>query len=167
MRWVTQEHVQIARLASAWLIRRFIDPEAEFAFVPRGTELASIKDGTPFHLQGAKLFNREGKNTFEVIVDTYHLAEREPVLEELGQIVRSADRLHNQVAFRGVPMREAVSSETPAEAPGLQALLHGSGLVASGDLDAIDRATASLDAMFASLRARREPPPERSAQRRE
>lgn len=167
MRWVTQEQVQIARLASAWLIHRFIDPQAEFVFVPRGTDPATISEGTPFHLQGGKLFSREGKNTFEVIVGEYRLAEREPVLEELGQIVRAADRLHSQVAFRGVPMREAVSEETPPEAPGLQALLHGTGLAAHDDLDAIARASASLDAFFASLKNRREPRPERTAAARE
>ena len=55
MRWVTHEQVQIARLASAWLIRRFVDLEAEFAFVPRGTEAAAVTAGTPFHMSGAEL----------------------------------------------------------------------------------------------------------------
>ena len=108
MRWVTHENVQIARLASAWLIRRFVDGEAEFAFVPRGTAPCDVADGTPFHMNGAQLANHEERGTFEVIVDRYGLAAAHPALAELGLMVRAADRIHSKVAFRGEPMQQSV-----------------------------------------------------------
>src|SRR5438067_3491512 len=156
MRWVTTENVQIARLASAWLIKRFIDPWAEFVFVSRGTEVSAVTDGTPFHMTGAELANQNGRGTFEVIADAHGLTDKDPVLVDLGQMVRAADAIHSKVAFRGVPMREAAPADAPPEAAGLQVLLHGSRLVAASDLDAIERASASLDAIYASLQARRE-----------
>jgi len=156
MRWVTHENVQIARLASAWLIKRFIDPDANFAFVPRGTEVGAVTEGTPFHMSGADLANRDDRGTFQVIAETYGLAEKDPVLVELGEVVSAADAIHSKVAFRGVPMSEAAPPGGPPESPGLQALLHGSRLVAASDLEAIERAAASLDAIYASLQARRD-----------
>ena len=54
MHWVTQENLQVDWLASAWLIRRFVDAEAEFVFVPRGTEAQAVEIA-PFHLLGAQL----------------------------------------------------------------------------------------------------------------
>lgn len=156
MRWITQQNVQIARLASAWLIRRFVDPEAEFSFVPRGTEASSVTDGTPFHLPGAELASRDERGTFEMILDKYGLAERDAALAELGPIVRVADHIHGPVGMRGVPVRDVLPGDAPPEAAGIHALLHGSRLVAANDLDAMERAASALDAVYASLQARRE-----------
>jgi len=72
-----------------------------------------VANGTLFHLPGAALGNSGA------IVETYALAAREPTLVELTEIVRGADALHAQVAFRGVPMREAVTPDLPPETPGL------------------------------------------------
>src|SRR5439155_1188141 len=81
-----------------------------------------------FHMSGADLANRDDRGTFQVIAETYGLAERDPVLVELGEVVRAADAIHSKVAFRGVPMSEAAPPGGPPESPGLQALLHGSRL---------------------------------------
>ena len=53
MRWITRERVQIDRLAFAWLIRRFVDPQAEFSFVLRGTTASDVTDGIPSNYRAA------------------------------------------------------------------------------------------------------------------
>lgn len=55
MKWVTREKVHVDRVACPWLIKRFIDPEAEFIFVPRDTDPSTIKDGIPFDMRGVEL----------------------------------------------------------------------------------------------------------------
>jgi len=52
MKWVTREKVHVDRVACPWLIKRFIDPEAEFIFVPRDTDPSTIKEGIPFDIKG-------------------------------------------------------------------------------------------------------------------
>lgn len=156
MHWITTEGVQIDRVASAWLIRRFVDAGAEFAFVPRGTPVEAIIDGTPFYLPGAKLAKRDGRSTFEAIMDAYDLAKTEPALIELGEILRAVDELHGPVAFRGVAMREALPADAPPETSGLQTILHGVRLISPDDQTAIANAMVVLDAAHAALRARRE-----------
>lgn len=59
MRWATKENVAFERIGSAWLITRFIDPGAEFVFVPGGTDPASIPKAIAFHLRGAALHHTE------------------------------------------------------------------------------------------------------------
>ena len=154
MRWVTQEHVQVSRICSAWLIRRFIDRQPEFGFVPRGTSAAAVTDGTPFHLPGAELNRSESRSTFEVIVATYDLATYEPALLDLGPIVGEADRLHAQVNVRGGSWAEALKAETPPESPGLATALYGLRRSESDDLALIERAGVLLDAFHEALAAR-------------
>jgi len=154
MRWVTQQHLQVDRLASAWLIRRFVDPEAEFGFVVRGTEAGAVTDGTPFHLPGAELAHRDGRCTFETILSRHSLDRTDVALAELGPIVRVADALHGAVALRGQPVREALQLDAPTEAAGLQAVLHGVRLLAVDDLSAFERASAIMDALYAALQQR-------------
>jgi len=153
MRWITRERVQIDRLASAWLIRRFVDPQAEFHFVPRGAAASDVTDGIPFQLPGGELAPMEGRSTFEAILNTYHLAPTDPALAELGSLVRAADHLHGAVAFRHQSVRDALLADAPPETAGLQMLLHGIRRLATDDQDAIDRATVALDAVYAALRA--------------
>lgn len=153
MRWITQEGVQIDRMSSAWLIRRFVDAEAEFAFVPRGTDAAAIKDGTPFHLPGAAL-SPQGDGAFATIVENFHLAQKEPALGQLVALVQSADRLHSAVAFRGTPMSDALPSDALPETAGLQTALQGVRALAGSDTEAIERASVLLDAFLAALKAR-------------
>jgi hypothetical protein len=70
MRWVTWEHVGIDRIACAWLISRFIDPEAEFLFVPSGT--VSLPDtAEPFDIPGVRLSHRREHSTFHAFLDEY------------------------------------------------------------------------------------------------
>lgn len=98
MRWATRRGVHIDRAASAWLIRRFIDPDAEFVFV---TERAEVPvDATPFDMRGVELGHqhrsaagdRQGDGqdcTFETILRRYELTD--PVLWKLAEAVHEAD----------------------------------------------------------------------------
>ena len=92
MRWITRERIRVGRIGCAWLIKRFIDPEAEFYFVP-GNQLhaeAERLGATPFHVDGAELARQGDVSSFEVVLDRYHLAD-DPALALLGHIVNTAD----------------------------------------------------------------------------
>lgn len=156
MRWITTERVQMDRPASAWLIQRFVDSDADFGSVPRDTKAGAVADGTPFYLPGAALGKRDGHSTFEAILQAYQLTD--PALEELGQTLRAVDELHGPVAFRGVSVRDALPADAPRETAGLQLVLHGVRLLAADDVSAIATANRVLDAAYAALQARREKP---------
>ena len=112
MRWITRERVKVDRVACPWLIRKFVDPEAEFYFVPadRVAAEAARLDATPFDVEGAELGHHGKECTFDAILKRYGLA-RDPALALLGRIVNGADTdntLWNQ-----------------PEAPGLRAIAEG------------------------------------------
>jgi hypothetical protein len=87
VRWATRAGVHIDRAASAWLIRRYVDADAEFIFVHDPAELPS--DATPFDMRGVELGHRGDDCTFETILRRYDLAD--PVLWKLAEIVHEAD----------------------------------------------------------------------------
>jgi len=94
MRWITREHVKVDRVACPWLIRRFVDPSAEFLFVPEAELMATARreQATPFdatRLSEVKLNHRGSRCTFEAILEDFHLTD--PALQRLGLIVRAAD----------------------------------------------------------------------------
>jgi hypothetical protein len=87
MRWATRAGCHIDRAASAWLIRRFIDPDAEFVFVADPSEVPA--DTTPFDMRGAELSHHGGDCTFEPILRRHDLTD--PVLWEIAKTVHEAD----------------------------------------------------------------------------
>jgi len=87
MIWGTRAHCHVDRAACAWLIRRFIDPDADFVFAEDPEDLPP--DAIRFDLRGSELSHHDGRCTFEVMVDRYDLID--PVLEQLGKIVHEAD----------------------------------------------------------------------------
>jgi hypothetical protein len=92
MKWITREHVKVDRVACPWLIRKFVDPDAEFLFVPaeRVTEL-SVRDGaTPYDVPGVELGHHGKECSFDAIVKKYGLA-KDPALVLLAKIVNGAD----------------------------------------------------------------------------
>ncbi len=111
MRWATRPHCHIDRAACAWLIRRFIDPEAEFLFVDDPIDVPS--DATPFDMRGVELSHHGGDCSFETFLRRYQLDD--PVLWEIAKIVHEADL-------------EDERYDAP-EAPGLDAALRGLSLV--------------------------------------
>lgn len=71
MKWVTREYVHVDRTACPWLIKKFIDPKAEFIFVPTDKidEIANTHGAIPFDAPRVKLGHRDGKCSFETIID--------------------------------------------------------------------------------------------------
>jgi hypothetical protein len=92
MRWVTRERPKTDRIACPWLIRRFIDPEAEILYVPRDDVLAvAEREGArSFDASGAEFTHRDGLCTFEVLVGEFGLGA-DPALGRLARIVHAAD----------------------------------------------------------------------------
>ena len=98
MRWVTRERPKIDRVACPWLVKRFIDPDAEFVFVPPH-EVDSVARATgaiPFDVDGVELSHDGPRCSFDAFLAKYSL--RDPALLELATIVRGADTARLDVA---------------------------------------------------------------------
>ena len=123
MKWVTRERARVDRIACPWLIRRFVDKEAEFLYVPKEQvdEVARQQGAIPFDTPGAELrhFEHDGQEyvSFDAIIRKYRLTD--PALLELASIVRVADGGSGQAV----------------EAAGLEAAATGFRLLASDDLE--------------------------------
>lgn len=91
MKWITREKIKVDRVACPWLIRRFIDPKAEFIFVPveQVTAKAGELGATPFDVDGCELGHHGEDVSFDSILKKYRLDE--PALRLLAAIVRAAD----------------------------------------------------------------------------
>ena len=87
MRWATRRHCHVDRAACAWLIRRFIDQDAEFLFVDDADEVPD--DATPFDMRAVELSHHDGDCSFETFLRRHELAD--PVLWEIAKIVHEAD----------------------------------------------------------------------------
>jgi len=89
MKWITREKIKVDRVACPWLIRNFVDPEAEFVFLPPETEWGAIGNGTVFDVPKCELGHHGEDVSFNSILKKYNLTE--PALLLLGEIVRAAD----------------------------------------------------------------------------
>ncbi len=91
MKWVTREHPKIDRIACPWLIRRCIDPDAEFLFVPpeQVNSVARECGAIPFDVEGVELTHEGSLCSFDAFLKKYE--RKEPELQELARIVRGAD----------------------------------------------------------------------------
>jgi hypothetical protein len=91
MKWVTRLHVHVDRVACPWLITRFVDSEAEFLFVPKSQIQRAVEErgAIPFDALGIELGHRDGKCSFETIIEHFDLTDR--ALLHLARIVRGAD----------------------------------------------------------------------------
>jgi hypothetical protein len=92
MRWITREKVKVDRVACPWLLKKFVDPQAEFFFVPRDkvAEEAKRLGATPFDVEGCELGHQGLECSFETIVKKYGL-EKDPAMRLLAKIVNGAD----------------------------------------------------------------------------
>ncbi len=136
MRWVTRLNLHVDRTACAWLIRRFIDPGAEFVFVPAGTDPATV-DGRTFDMRGAEYTHVEGRCSFEDLI-VKHGIDRDEALVEMGRIIREADVL---------PRR----SHWP-EAAGIDALMRGFQLSVPDDHEKLRVTGRVYDALYSYCR---------------
>jgi hypothetical protein len=112
MKWVTRERPRIDRVACAWLIRRLVDPEPEFLFVPNDQvfEVAARESATPFHVRGGKLGRTPDETGFDAILRFYNLGQDDPALARVASIVHGAD---------------VFGADAPPESAGLRAIMNG------------------------------------------
>jgi hypothetical protein len=92
MKWITRERVKVDRVACPWLIKKFVDKDAEFIFVPGDKVMAEAKrlDATPYDVPNVELGHHGKECSFEAIVKKYKL-DSNPALVLLGRIVNGAD----------------------------------------------------------------------------
>ncbi len=87
MKWATRKNIHVDRAASAWLIDRYVDGDAEFVYVADLDDVPS--DATPYDFVGCELSHRGDDITFETILRTYELDD--PVLWRIAEIIHEAD----------------------------------------------------------------------------
>ena len=137
MKWVTREKAKVDRIACPWLIKKFVDPQAELLFVPadRVLEVAKEEGAISYDAPGAELthFRADGKDyvSFDSIIKKYNL--KDPALLEMAKIVRGADTK--------IP-------DTPNESSGLEAAAMGFRLNAKDDFDNMRLQFPMYDALY-------------------
>lgn len=89
MRWITREKVKVDRVACPWLVKNFIDGEAEFVFLPRDTDWSEIRDGILYDVPNCELGHHGEDVSFDSILKKYHLSD--PALLLMADVVRAAD----------------------------------------------------------------------------
>jgi hypothetical protein len=137
MKWITREKVKVDRVACPWLIKKFIDPVAEFVFLPADTHWASLKDGIVYDVPGCELGHQGEAVSFDAILKKYGLAD--PALALLAQIVRAAD------------------SHPPNPHPageGLRWIAHGFSALGLSDHEILTREFIVYDALYAECAQR-------------
>ena len=131
MNYITRERVHVDRIATAWAIRKFIDAEATFQFVPRTRDVRGM-DGIPFDVRGAALTHRGGRCTFEVLLETYEL--NDPALHRMARVIHAAD----------LPQDEPSNNL----APGVLAIFDGIRNGSTSDTERLDRGFVVCDALY-------------------
>ncbi|HEX9006568.1 MAG TPA: chromate resistance protein ChrB domain-containing protein [Bacteroidota bacterium] len=130
--WATREHIHIDRVASAWLIRRWIAPKAEFLFAPEG---AMPEDAVPFDVYGAEFSHHGDDCTFETLLKAFNLDDE--VLHSLAQIVHDIDLKDGKF---GRP-----------EAAGLDLVIRALAAGSSSDHEVLEKGTVIFDGLYAHL----------------
>ena len=138
MKWITREKAKVDRIACPWLIRKFVDSDAKFVFLPHDTNWSAITEGTVFDVPNAELGHRGEYCSFDAIITRYGL-DKDPALVELAKIVRAADTPRKDWAPEGA---------------GLQAIADGFGLTSSDDFDNMRRQFSVYDALYAHCQAK-------------
>ncbi len=137
MKWVTRERPKTDRIACPWLIRRFIDSEAEILYVPAGRVLAVAREegARSFDAPGAEFTHRGGLCSFEVLIEEFDLAREDPALARLARIVHAAD--------------VAEDADADPLGPGLAAIGTGGLDVEADDHRLLERGSFVYDALYA------------------
>jgi hypothetical protein len=133
MKWVTRQYVHVDRTACPWLIKRFVDPKAEFIFAPakKIDEVVKKEKAIPYDAPNIELTHHGEKCSFDAIIEKYKITD--PVVLELAKIVRAADTDKMEMA---------------PEAAGLEAIMTGIGMVAKDDYESIEKARPVYDALY-------------------
>ncbi len=134
MKWVTWENVGIDRMGCAWLIQKYIDPQAEFTFVPISHR--PLPEGAePFDIPGVRLTHHRGHCTFYTMLTEYKLKDR--VLERIARMIDEVDEVQ-EVALE------------PA-APGLELICQGIRRITANDVAALALSRQLFEALYAQL----------------
>lgn len=139
MKWVTRERPKVDRIACPWLIKRFVDRDAEFRYVPgdRVLAVAEREGAIPFDVPGVELGHHGQECSFDAIIRKYGLAD--PALEQLALIVRGAD---------------TDAKDLSPESRGLAAVAEGFRLIYQDDQEQLARELPVYDALYAYCRQR-------------
>lgn len=134
MKWVTRARPKVDRVACPWLIQRFVDPQAEFLYVPSDEVMptAQRENAIPFDVANVELGHRGLECSFDAIIKKYRLTDR--ALQRLARIVRGADTEAKHLA---------------PEAAGLEAIAEGFRLVYRDDHELLEREMSVYDALYA------------------
>ena len=138
MKWITRKRVKVDRVACPWLIRKFIDPGAEFVFLPQDTDWASIRDGSVYDVPGCELGHHGEEVSFDAILKKHGLTN-DPALLLLAKIVRAAD---------------SQPSDPHPAGEGLRWIAHGFSALGLRDHEILDREFVVYDALYAECRKR-------------
>lgn len=141
VRWITRERPRVDRVACPWLIQRFVDPEAEFLYVPAGRVLeeAARLEATPFDVKGVELGHHGKECSFDAIVRRYGL-DRDAALAHMAKVIRGAD---------------TDDKDLTGESRGVEALLEGVRALCEPDDQRQRQASVPiLDALYAYCRRR-------------
>lgn len=137
MKWITRENANVDRIACPWLIKRFVDADAEFLYVPRDEvmEVATREGAIPYDVANVELGHVDGRCSFESIMLKYKLTG-DAALVRLAQIVHAAD--------------VSKDIDLVPEGRGLKAIAHGFALVhGRDDHKKIELETPMYDALYA------------------
>jgi hypothetical protein len=134
MKWVTRARPKVDRVACPWLIKRFVDPEAEFLYVPpeKVMDVAKHEHAIPFDVSSVELGHHGAECTFDAIIQKYNLSD--PALQRLAPIVRGAD---------------TDAKDLTPESRGLEAIAEGFRLIYQNDHELLERESAVYDALYA------------------
>ena len=137
MKWITRQYVHVDRTACPWLIKRFVDPKAEFIFVPteKIDEIVKKEKAIPYDAPNIELTHHGEKCSFDAIVEKYKVSD--PAVLEVAKIVRAAD---------------TGKMEAAPEAAGLEAIMTGIGIVAKDDHEAIEKARPVYEALYTNTK---------------
>ena len=140
MKWITRDQIRVNRTATCWLVRRFLDPEAEFIFVPADQveSVQSESGATGFDAPGATYPHKDAQGLCSFAALVRERLGHDPVLLEMARIVQAAD-------IKGK------SDDHPA-ACGLQVISRGFPLVTNDDYETANRAAFLYDALYASIK---------------
>ena len=138
MKWVTRARPKVDRVACPWLIKKFVDPQAEFLYVPpeQVMEVAKREDAIPFDVANVELGHHGPKCSFDAIIKKYNLTD--PALQRLAPIVRGAD---------------TNAKDLTPESRGLEAIAEGFRLVFQNDHELLERESFVYDALYAYCRS--------------
>jgi rhodanese-related sulfurtransferase len=134
-RWITRERPKIDRIACPWLVRRFIDAQAEFLYVPSAQvkPLAAEREATPYDVADVELAHVGEQCSFDAFMRIFHL--KDPALEKLALIVRAADTSRLDLA---------------PQAAGLAAISLGLSRNFSNDHEMLEHGMVMYDALYAA-----------------